>query len=591
MSEFSHTSDALSAIGVQARRVIDEDTEWPELARELDVKSLERGDAYTNTHGTPTAFRPMCLAYLWAETEGFKLSTIPNRLEDQPELAAAMGFDPDDLPSESTFRPARLTSRFADITSQVETAAEDIQQLANDAGSPIGYDPLGVDEIDSDDEDGGVTKRSLNRLFRSKSNDVLDELLDAVSPNVDFERSDDAQYSDDTLLQVLAFAAMENKALNQGGELYGDEAAPNADVDDPYYVDGPSGETVLDGIKNLSVDEITEIANQSLKKAYLRAKPRLKDLENDDGHRFSTRAEVAIDATYVAYYGDREGMEWVQGTGDRKNYDWCHKFATISIVGDNVRFVVGVVPLGSTEFADTHAYSGKDRSYRVGNVVRRLLDIADQYVDIRRVYADREFYAADVLHRLEEDDLKYVIPVPTDQNRIGKRVDNFESHKRGYHEENDVPLVVENGYAIYGNVKYKRTNHRVETNIVILPPEDNNHDGIPDDSPQPFATNLDVDNEIRLDRWYAYNQIQKYSHRGGIERSYSSIKECAAYTTSKEFEIRWFHFMLGTVLYNLWLLVDLLVQERIGVIETRTKPRIKLGRFLRKLHKALKRRI
>lgn len=583
-------SDSLSALGIQAKRILEEDTEWPELARDLNIEYLRGDDKYANTHGQPTAFRPMCMAYLWATTEDIKLSTIPSKLEDNPELAEAMGFNPDDLPSDSTFRPARLTSRFADITSQIETAADDIQQLATDVGSPIGHDPLGVDEMNGD-EDSGLSERSINRLLRSKSSDVLDELLEVVSPNIDFERPDETQYSDDTLLRVLAFAAMENKALNQGGELYGDEAAPNADVDDPYYVDGPSGETVLDGMKNLSVDDITEIANQSLKKAYLRAKPRLKDLETDDGHRFSTRAEVAIDVTYVAYYGDREGMKWVQGIDDRKNYEWGHKFATISIVGENVRFVVGVVPLGSVEFADTHAYSGQDRSHRKGNIVRRLLDIADQYVDIRRVYADRAFYAADVLHRLEEDDLKYIIPAKIDKNRISKRVNKFQSRKNGYHEENDVPLVVEKGYAIYGIVKHERTNHRVETNLAILPPEENNHDDLPDDSPQPFVTNLDVDDEIRLDRWYTYTQIQKYSKRGGIERSYSSIKECAAYTTSKEFEVRWFHFMLGTILYNLWLLVDLLVQERIGEIETRTKPRIKLGRFLRKLEKALKRRI
>lgn len=36
-----------------------------------------------------------------------------------------------------------------------------------------------------------------------------------------------------------------------------------------------------------------------------------------------------------------------------------------------------------------------------------------------------------------------------------------------------------------------------------------------------------------------------------------------------------------------WLLVDFLTQERIGVIETRKKPRIKLSRFTKWLEKEL----
>jgi hypothetical protein len=527
------------------------------------------------------------MAYLWATTEDIKLSTIPSKLEDNPELAEAMGFNPGDLPSDSTFRPARLTSRFEDIESQIKTSAKDIQHLANDVGSPIGYDPLGVDEINSNGEDGGLSKRSINRKLRAKSNDVLDEVLNAVSPNIDFERPDETQYSDSLLVKMLAFAALKNEALNEGCENYGDKANPDPDIEkDPYYLDGPAGETVLDAIKNLSVEDITKLANASLRKAYLRAKPRLQELENDNGSRFGTRAKVAMDMTYVAYYGNREGMEWVQGAPDDKSYRWCHKFATIAIVGDNVNFVAGVIPVGSIDHAPTNAYPGKNRSYRVGNVVRRLLDIADKYVNINRVFADREFYAADVIKRLEKDDLKYVIPVPADATRIEPRINNFEKLSEGYNEPHDTPLYVEDGYAFYGSVKYEQTNHRVETTLVILPPEEDDeaHD---DDTPQPFITNLDIDDEITLDRRYAYEQISQYSDRGGIERSYSSIKECASYTTSKEFEVRWFHFMLATVIYNLWLLVDLLVQEAIGEIETRTKPRITLSRFQDRLKDAL----
>lgn len=50
---------------------------------------------------------------------------------------------------------------------------------------------------------------------------------------------------------------------------------------------------------------------------------------------------------------------------------------------------------------------------------------------------------------------------------------------------------------------------------------------------------------------------------------------------------RWFNFAFRCVVYNMWLLVDFLTQERIGVIETRKKPRITLSRFLDWLDKEL----
>jgi hypothetical protein len=480
-----------------------------------------------------------------------------------------------------------MEDRFSELESELNTASQEITRLAKEAGSPIGYDPLSTDEFNTEGDDSGLSKRSLNRRLRSKSKDVLDEVLAAISPNIDFDRPEETQYSDATLIEVLVFCAIKNKALNQGCESYGDKANPDCDDDDedygPYYLDGPSGETVLDAIKNLSVDEITELANKALKKSYLRAKPRLQELENGNGSRFGTRAKVALDMTYVAYYGGREGMEWVQGAPDKKNYYWCHKFATITIIGDNVNFVVGVVPVGSIEHSPTDSYPGQNRSYRIGDVTRRLINIASQYVTIKRVYADAEFFSADSIQKLNKEDINYVIPVPDNRDRIQPKLENFENLSSGQVEPHDTPLYVENGYGFRGPVKNETTNHRAETNLVIVPSEEDQKR----DTPKAFATNLDVDDSIDLERRYAYEQIKDYYARSGMEPSYSSIKECASYTASKEFEVRWFHFMIATVIYNLWLLVDLLVQEAIGEIETRTQPRLKLGRFQDRLKDAL----
>ena len=527
----------------------------------------------------------MFLAYVWATVEDISLTTIPDRLRENPDLATAMGFEIDDLPSESTCKPSRLReNRFEELQSTVERGAKEIRKLAAQRGSPIGREAFKLKN--SEDSDGSLSNRTIQRLLRKKGRQTLEELKTVAFPSISIPRPDDAIYDTEELLVLETFAAIKQKAANDAGNKLGDDKNPDPDLDDPFFEDGPSGETLLNALKEMSVDEIATVLNFALQKTYTRAKPRLNELESDNGSRFGTRTKVALDMTYVAYYGDREEMEWVQGTPDDKGYDWCHKFATAVIVGQNTHYVVGVYPLGSTEYAPTEEYSGEDRSYYIGDVARELLSIAEEYVNISMVYADREFHAVDVIKTLTDKSLDYVIPAKKDKRRIGPMCERFQELKRGYDEPNDTPLYVKKDYPMYGRVKGNAQESYVYTNLVVLPPDEDD-DVHEDGSPQPFITSLDVSDEIALDRRMAKKQIEEYNDRGAIENSYSSIKEAAAWTTSKEFEVRWFHFAFGCVVYNMWLLVDFLTQERIGVIETRKKPRITLSRFLDWLDKEL----
>lgn len=568
----------------QAAEIIDEDTTWVDLAPQLDVAFYEDQDGHPEWRdGTP--FRPMFLAYVWALVEDESFSGISDRLEDQPELAQAFGFEADNLPSESTCKPVRLNDRFSNLETTVKVAVERIRNISRQRGAPIGYTLVDAVESDADGEEG-ISQRTEQRLLRKTGKEVLREMKTTVIPSMSLPQPDNPIYDDDELLVLEAIAALTDSAANDGGIQLGDEKNPDPEPGDPFYEDGPSGETLLEAIQEMSVEGIAKLLNFALRKTYTRAKPRLQELENDNRSRFGVRAKIALDITYVAYYGDRDEMDWVQGAPEDKGYDWCHKFATAVIVGQNTHYIVGVSPLGSTDYADTEAYPGKDNTYYIGDVTRRLLSIANEYVNIRRVYADREFYAADAIHALEKRDLKYVIPAVQDEHRVGPICDQFDELKRGYDEDRDTPLYVKSDHPIHGPVKGTVTNEKVYTNLVVLPPDEDD-DVNPEGSPQPFATNLDVSDEVALDRRWAARQIEEYNDHGAIENSYSSVKEAAAWTTSKEFEVRWFHFAFGCVVYNMWLLVDFLTQDRIGVIETRKKPRISLTRFLKWLGKEL----
>lgn len=563
-------------LGRQADEIITEDTDWVEFAQKLDVDRYEHRESFPDYHAS-RSFYAVFQAYLWATVEDESYSGIPDRLADRPELAQAFGFDPDDLPSGSTFRPVRMEDRFDELESTVERAAEQIRQIAAERGSPIGYDILSSDT--TGEANDSPSNRTVQRLLRKKGRQVLNELKTVAIPSISLPRPEEPMYDKEELLVLEAIAAIKGSAANDAGEKLGDMKNPEPELDDPFYEDGPTGETLLEAMKEMSVDEIATVMNFALRKTYTRAKPRLQELENDNGSRFGVRAKIALDMTYVAYYGGRDEMKWVQGTPDDKSYDWCHKFATVVIVGENTHFVVGVCPLGNAEYADTEEYPGAAQSYYVGDVMRRLISIADEYVNIRRVYADREFHSVDAIQALEEQGLKYVIPAKKDVHRVGPMCDRFDQLKNGYNERRDTRLYVKRDHVMHGAVKGGVSNDKIRTNIVVLPPDDDD-DANPDGSPQPFLTNLDVSDEIALDRRWTRKQIEQYSDRGAIENSYSSIKEAAAWTTSPEFEVRWFHFAFGCVVYNMWLLVDFLTQDRIGVIDSRKKPRITLSRFL-----------
>lgn len=574
-----------TTVSKQAAEILNQDTDWVEMAKQLDISRYRHRDRVPE-YCDATPFRPMFLAYLWATVEQKSYSGIPNRLAERPELASAFGFDPDDLPSESTFRPVRLERRFGELESTVERAAEQIRQIAAERGSPIGYDILPLDTGDDGDDEGEPSNRTVQRLLRKKGQQVMNEMQSVTFPAIPLPRPENAIYDTEELLGLETAATIRRSAANGAGYSMGDLKNPNPNLDDPFYEDGPTGETLLKAMKEMSVDEIATVMNFALRKTYTRAKPRLRELDDYD-----TNVMLALDITHVAYYGDTDELEWVQGTPDKyedeRPYEWCHMFATAVIVGQNTHYTVAVLPIGSTEYTDNDAYpETKERSYYVGDVARELVSTASEYVDIRMVFADREFHAADVIHALEEHDLNYVIPAKRDR-RIKRLCNRFDQLKRGYADEpRDEALYVQDGYTMHGRVKHKASNTPVETTVVILPPDEDD-DTHKEGSPQPFITNTEVSDEISLDRRLARQKIERYDNRGAIENTYSSIKEASAWTTSKKFEVRWFHFAFGCVVYNMWLLVDFLTQSRIGVIEMRKKPRISLSRFLDWLDKEL----
>lgn len=251
-------------------------------------------------------------------------------------------------------------------------------------------------------------------------------------PAYEFDRPEEPMYDESELLELETLLGIENQAANAGSQTYADLIAPEADLDAPFYEDGPTGETLLEAIKELRVEEIAAMHNAAAGRLLTRAKPHAE---------FSRRVLLAIDITYVAYYGEREGMAWVQGAPPEKEFNWCHQFATAAVIGDNAHFTVAMLPIGNVAARDTSAYPGPDQSYRTGEVVRQLLAQATEHVRIDTVVADREFFAADVVAACEGEGVDYLIPA-RENERVSRFLDRL-----------DKQVVVKHEYAMYGAVK------------------------------------------------------------------------------------------------------------------------------------------
>ncbi|MDQ2055894.1 transposase [Halobellus sp. H-GB7] len=577
----------LTSLAKQADDVIETGTDWPELARELDVSQYQRRDPYAEWHDETNDFAPMFLAVLWAKTEDKSVTGISDRLEDNPEIATAFGFDDlDDIPHGDTFARA-WRERFEDMQDTIDRTAKDIDEIATECGSPIGgHTGLNPEET------GGMSKRTEQRLLRKKTKEVLDQMADVVFPALDLPRPEEAIYDEEDLLELMTVMGINGSAAHGAAETNGDRLAAQKDIalDAPFHEEGPDGETLLDPIQELSIEAITKMVNRAAERAVTRIKPHAE---------FPNPVFMAIDITYVAYYGDREEMEWVTGTPDHKQYSWCHKFATATLVGDGVHMVVGMLPVGNAEQIANDAYSGEQEKTVIhGDVVRELVGITSKYVTPRCVYADRAFASTDTIAAFEEHNLRYMMPAPRN-DRTKRWLERNVDVERGI-------IATEQDWTVRGAVKHGVSNDSVTTNLVGMPgnPDEEQYGfGEKQDSdeetgeadgdtrePVPFYTNTHVDDELAVDRRQTRRKVEQYNRRGGIETAYKKIKEFAAWTTSKEFEVRLWHFGFAVLLYNAWLMVDFLVQAGLD-IEFRSKPRITAERFRRYIQRRLTRLI
>jgi hypothetical protein len=507
-----------------------------DLATSLDFLTSADDDAHADWHPSSKPFDAMVRTYFlqlltdWSDRETIETIT------KNTEVATKFGFEPDNLPSRSTLTRARNNRLSEPLKASLKWKAGWVESHVRETGHPLATQALAPEDKSTH------SRRSVSRFIREKLDTVPREIVRLIAAELDDwipDRADNARYHLNSFIETECTMGLTCTAAEQGSEIYNDNTNREGG--------GPGGDVFMDYTKQLERADVLRMLHNSTGLMLNTAKRHLE---------FERPAIVAIDITLLPFYGDTDHArqsEWIVDTRKRPDteYDWCYRYATISIVGENVKFMLGLKQVHEDD--------------NMGILVEELLDKALHHVRIDTVYADRAFASADVLNTLNQRPVRYVIPV-----RLNSRIKN--DIRRMKHD-----VEVTHEYPIHGNVRGGVTNEEVKTTRVLLPSIKSEDD---EAGTVAFYTNLDVDDGLEVERKWTEKVINRYRRRWGIESAFQSLKTFLPWTSSKEPVVRLFHFAFGILLYNMWRLIDFLIQLSIDEVEVRTKPRLKAKRFI-----------
>jgi putative transposase len=227
---------------------------------------------------------------------------------------------------------------------------------------------------------------------------------------------------------------------------------------------------------------------------------------------------IAIDLTLIPYYGEPYADEnEIVRSQPKSGTTHFHGYATVSIVHDNLRYVVAL------RFVE----KGESMQEIVAWLLNRLKSIG---ISIKRAYFDKGFCSVPVLKTLERRKIKYILPIPVRGKSGGVRrlFEASASHKTTYtfkspkHGELKVSAVVVKKYS---KGRYKRKGTRWFAYAVS---------GLPK-SVEPHQV------------------FEMYRQRFGIETSYRQMNQVRARTTSRNPVIRLLFVGLAFILFNLYI--------------------------------------
>jgi len=519
----------------------------------------------------------MARCFLYAEIRELSHNELADQLENRPALCKQFEFD--DPPTQQTI--SDIWNAFSDGTRRILTeSATAIAHVAHEKDViPEALLPASPDE---DDAKGNEQQAEQQREWkRQKATKTIELARRHAFPVFDSDRAANRTYDDEAILEMVARVCTMGKSAHGEGEygwLTDDDTIASGDtilrVLKKFAT--PNGDdaqlTIAEFQNNEQLTGVAEIRDAVMGSFETATDHILNSIRGDDP--FDDRhVTAAIDITpeqfWPSPWKDKDqGLvktafpPMVSGYKKDNEYKRGYKYATITLVGDVAPIILGVEPVKERSTWE----SDDATSYTKGEIVCRLLDQAQQYVDIDEVVFDRGFHSHAVYTAVAERGLTYLAPVPkyTDDLEAIEDIKSTEGVDAGV--IHDVPFNGDDGH-----------HHTAE--YLYAPVDDEDADG----NYGAYVTNRDHVAPEEIDA-----VIAEYDRRWDIENQYKSITEFLPRTSSTDYRVRLCNFVLASLLYNLWRLTDYLI--KVGLEQPiRSPPVISANTFVRALGDFLRR--
>ncbi len=466
---------------------------------------------------------PLVRALFCRELAGLSWNGLYEFLSTE-HRAERLGFDPANFGPYNT-APTRqtLTTTWDDSLSgetkrTILAVSERLVAAAyqNDAALDL-RPPRQVDESESDLRGrhvGEFSNEQIRRHVRHARNTIFGAF--------DSGRAENATYPDSRFDELQALMALGGCGTPQGHSrmetFFGEDYTPH-------------GDTHLRTIKQYSQEQIQTGFKQSIDNL-LDAVNRLQILQPP--------VTVAIDITTWPYHAENEPPREVSGTDD--SGELAYKFATLSLVGKSMPIVLAVEPVIESSAWDDNV------PHQYHRTVRRLVRRAKQFVSIDLVLADRGFESLQVYQTLDNLGVTYLFP-KVETAPVQRCLEQMEQ------EGEDICVE---------SVTVRARNGSHECRGLFVPNENGDT--------QVFITNERITPE-NAHRW-----VTHYAYRWWIEAEYRSIKqEFLARTSSTDHTLRFYYFVFGILMYNVWRLTDMLLKATVSQELTTAPPVLTAG--------------
>jgi hypothetical protein len=519
----------------------------------------------------------MARLYIYQQIHDLSQSEVVDRLKNRPSVLKTLGLD--DVPDQQVISYA--WQQFSRQTEQILVAsATGIALEARDNGVILEQRlPILPEDCDIEQDEDGEPQVTRD-LVRERGGNLVKVARRHGFGEFDSNRASNRTYEDEQILDLFSNACLTQGSAHSEGETgwFLDE---NEICDDSTFLRVikqfalPADQELPDSLQEYRIEDIvafTEQFRRELLGSFDAATENiLKTIRHEDP--FDDRHVVAaVDYTRVPYHvwpwinkeekiPKSEYPPMVSGYVEDGELKHGYTFATITIVGNDVPIVLGIEPVkehSEWEPAD----SPRDSK---GEVVGRLLERAQEYVDLDEILLDRGFYSKEVRAEINTCGLLYTMPVPKyeDDYEIIKEIKSKEGVDAAV--KHDVPVGID------GDI-----DHMAE--LLYVPAKSDDVEG----SYAVFVTNRDHVSPDEI-----VHVTNSYSRRWDIENQYKSMKSFLPKTSSKDYRVRLFSFVFATLLYNLWRLTDFLM--KVGMDrEIRSQPVVTARTFVRAVGRSLR---